>query len=505
MRFLSLLLIISTIISLSACRSDFETVASNGSLTFSKDTIFLDTVFSSVSTSTYALKVYNRSNNDINIPTINLAKKQNSKYRMTVDGSSGNQGKEFKDITLLAKDSLYIFIEATASITDANTKDFLYTDRIEFDAGNNLQKVELVTLIQDAIFLYPKKTATSTETITIDGKPEKGFFLDKNDPINGNELHFTNKKAYVIYGQAAIPENETLIVDPGSRVYFHSNSGLIVSKNASLQINGTVSTTKKLEGEVVFEGDRIEPLFDNIPGQWSAVWFLEGSKNNSIDHLTLKNANIGLLVENNAGTTFSIKNSQIYNCTNYGLQAKNTKIIAENLVINNCGLASLSCTYGGDYKFTHSTFYNNWSGGNSPLAVSIDNFNTGATPEIKALTQASFNNCIIYGSGFNQLSLNKKEGAAFEYAFNNCLIKYSETTTNALFQFATDVAHYNQIILNKDPKFYNQGLNNFNIDKTSSAFAKGNSAYLVPKDITGAARTSPPDLGAYQNKDFPKN
>ena len=113
MRFLSLLLIISTIISLSACRSDFETVASNGSLTFSKDTIFLDTVFSSVSTSTYALKVYNRSNNDINIPTINLAKKQNSKYRMTVDGSSGNQGKEFKDITLLAKDSLYIFIETT--------------------------------------------------------------------------------------------------------------------------------------------------------------------------------------------------------------------------------------------------------------------------------------------------------------------------------------------------------------------------------------------------------
>jgi hypothetical protein len=497
MRSISLLLIVATIILLSACRSDFETVASSGRLEFSKDTIFLDT------TSTYALKVYNRSNDDIHIPTINLRKRTNSKYRMTVDGSSGNQGKEFKNITLLAKDSLYIFIEATASITDASTKDFLYTDQIEFDAGSNLQKVELVTLIQDAVFLYPKKTATSTETITIDGKAEKGFFLDKNDPTNGNELHFTNKKAYVIYGQAAVPENETLIIDPGSRVYFHLNSGLIVSKNASLQINGTASATKKLEGEVIFEGDRIEPLFDNIPGQWSAVWFLKGSKNNSINHLTLKNASIGLLVENNAETTFSLKNTQIYNCTNYGLQAKNTKIVAENLVINNCGLASLNCTYGGDYTFTHSTFYNNWST-SSPVAVSIDNYTLGATPEVNALTQATFNNCIIYGSNSNQLALNKKEGAAFEYAFNNCLIRYPETSTNALYQFATDAVHYKQIILNKDPKFYNQGLNDFNIDKTSSAFAKGNIIYLVAKDITGTTRTSPPDLGAYQSKDFPK-
>jgi hypothetical protein len=36
----------------------------------------------------------------------------------------------------------FIFIETTAS-KDANPTDFLYTDQIEFDAGANLQKVEL--------------------------------------------------------------------------------------------------------------------------------------------------------------------------------------------------------------------------------------------------------------------------------------------------------------------------------------------------------------------------
>ncbi|WP_309597813.1 hypothetical protein [Flavobacterium oreochromis] len=29
--------------------------------------------------------------------------------------------------------------------------------------------------------------------------------------------------------------------------------------------------------------------------------------------------------------------------------------------------------------------------------------------------------------------------------------------------------------------------------------AKGNNAFLIPKDLSGINRTSPPDLGAYQH------
>jgi hypothetical protein len=503
MRHITLLFLAGIILSFCSCRSDFETVASTGDLTFSKDTVYLDTVFTNLSSSTYTLKVYNHSKNDINIPTIKFNKGLNSKYRMTVDGAQGNQGKLFENITLLAKDSLYIFIETTVESDNATPTEFLYTDQIEFDGEANLQKVELVTLVQDAILLYPNRNADgTTETLPIGNEKIDGFYLDKNDPIHGDELHFTNKKAYVIYGYAAVPEGEIVTFDPGARVYFHANSGLIVSKNSSIHINGSTSTTDKLENEVIFSSDRQQPDFAYIAGQWGTIWLQDGSTNNKIQNLTLKNATVGLLVENNDGTTTSIKNTQIYNCTHYGIQAKNALIQGENIVINNAGQASLACTYGGNYKFTHCTFYNNWS---SPeqTTVYISNYNLGSTPEAKDLTDATFNNCIIYGSYSNELLLSKKTGATFVYQFNNCLIK-SNITKDPNYQFDTDPAHYNAIILNKDPKFFNPNINNFNIDNSSSAFAKGNSAYTIPLDILGNTRTLPPDLGAYQNKPFPK-
>lgn len=504
MRPIPFLFFIGLFISISSCRSDFQTVPSNGGLAFSKDTIYLDTVFTNIGSSTYRLKVYNRSKNDINIPTIQLGKGLNSKYRMTVDGLQGTNGKQFTNVTLLAKDSLYIFIETTASIADANPTDFLYTDQIQFDSGQNAQKVELVTLIKDAVFLYPKRFADgTTETLPIGDQKIEGFFLDESDPINGNELIFTNKKPYVIYGYAAVPSGKKVVFEAGSRVCFHANSGLIVANNASIHVNGEKSTTTTLEKEVIFEGDRLEPDYENVPGQWGTIWLSNGSTNNLINHLTIKNATIGLLIQNNDGTTISIKNTQIYDSSTYGILAQTGKIVGENIAINSAGLASLACSYGGDYKFTHCTFNNNWNS-SSQVALSLDNFIVGATPETKDLSQATFNNCIIYGSYTNELALSKKATATFVYQFNNCLIKYDASTTNSSYQFQTDPIHYNGIILNQNPKFYNTNQNKLNIDATSGAFAKGNTSFIIPLDIIGNTRTSPPDLGAYQSMPFPK-
>jgi hypothetical protein len=508
MRQFTLLFFIGILLSICSCRTDFETVASTGDLAFSKDTIYLDTVFTNVGSSTYRLKVYNHSKNDIRIPSIKLAKGLSSKYRMTIDGMQGTEGKLFNNVDLLAKDSLYIFIETTANIADANPTDFLYTDQILFDGGTNLQKVELVTLIQDAIFLYPKRFANgTTETLPIGDEKIYGFYLDENDPVNGNELTFENQKPYVIYGYAAVPSGKNVTFDAGARVHFHANSGLIVANNASINVNGAISATDKLEKEVIFEGDRLEPEYADVPGQWGTIWLTDGSTNNNLNHLTIKNATLGLLIQNNDGTTVQIKNTQIYNSANYGILAQTAKINGENLAINNAGQASLACSYGGNYSFTHCTFNNNWNS-SQQLAVLVSNYILGAIPEVKDLTAATFNNCIIYGSYSNEMSLNKKTGASFVYQFNNCLIKFDNTSSpfvnNPDYQFDTDAAHYNFIIRNKDPKFLKISQNKLNIDETSAAFAKGNPAYLIPVDIMGNTRTLPPDLGAYQNKPFPK-
>jgi hypothetical protein len=493
-----LFFLIGILVTVCSCRSDFETVASKGDLVFSNDTIYLDTVFSTISSSTYQLKVYNKSNEDIHIPSIKLSKGLNSKFRMTVDGMSGNQGKLFQDVTLLAKDSLYIFIETTVNAADANPTDFLYTDQIEFDSGANLQKVELVTLVKDAVFLFPQRLANGTkETLVVGGKKLEGFYL------KDSQLHFTNQKAYVIYGFAGIPTGKTAVFDAGARVYFHANSGLIVGNNASVQINGSQSATSQLENEVVFQGDRLQSDYANVTGQWETILLNEGATNNIINHLTIKNASIGLLIQNNNGTNVNIKNTQIYNSAHYGILAQNGNVVGENIVINNAGEAALACEYGGNYNFTHCTFNNNWNSSNQ-MAVALSNYKLGAVPEANNLSKATFNNCIIYGAYSNELELNKKTTAAFEYQFNNCLIKFDSKSAaaNPLYQFTTDATRYNGIILNQDPKFQSSIKNKLNIDGTSPAVAKGNLNYLIPLDILGTTRTVPSDLGAYQNKPF---
>ena len=134
-RLLYFIITFSLVLLWSSCRKDFEFSPSTGDLQFSRDTVYLDTVFTNIGSSTYNLKVYNRSNNDIVIPSVKLALGDASSYRLNVDGMSG---KTFANVEILAKDSLYIFIETTVDIADvSNTKQFLYTDQIEFDGGGN--------------------------------------------------------------------------------------------------------------------------------------------------------------------------------------------------------------------------------------------------------------------------------------------------------------------------------------------------------------------------------
>src|SRR6476620_11214087 len=108
MRKLLFLFFTGLLITLSSCRNDFEFEPSTGGLEFSRDTVYLDTVFTNIGSSTYRLKVYNRSDNDISIPKIQLQRGVSSKYRMMIDGMTGDtgaEGKVFSNVEMLAKDS----------------------------------------------------------------------------------------------------------------------------------------------------------------------------------------------------------------------------------------------------------------------------------------------------------------------------------------------------------------------------------------------------------------
>ena len=519
MRRLLLLLLIGFAVSLTSCRNDFDFESRTGGLEFSKDTVYLDTVFTDIGSSTYTLKVYNRSDKNISIPSLRLKDTTASKYRLMVDGIAGQV---FENVEILAKDSMYIFVSVTAEVADANPTDFLYTDKILFgeESNPNHQKVELVTLIQDAYFIYPGRVQNPDETYTYDelnlgvdgdGNPIsiRGRFLEETHPANGNELHWTNTKPYVVYGYAAVPPNKTLVVDPGARVHFHAESGLIVANNASLHIEGEPSNTNALEKEVIFEGDRLEPNFSEVPGQWGTIWFSQGSTNNQIKNLTIKNATVGMLVTGNDETstpTLNIENTQIYNCSNVGILARDGNIEGRNVVINNCGQASLACTNGGSYDFTHCTFANYWSSPSQTCLV-MDNediiVNNINTPTL--LTNTNFKNCIFYGSSNLSIKLTKK-GGVFDYNFKNCLIKFVDSNNlinNELYDFPNNSNYINCIIARNSstnrPDFKDARNNELIIGEDSAARGSADFTYSTgTSDILNQSRSDPSDMGAYK-------
>lgn len=517
MRSIYFLLLLSGIIAVSSCRNDFETTLSTGDLRFSKDTIFLDTVFTNIGSSTFNLKVYNDSDEAITIPTVRLGEGEASNYRLNVDGVPG---KTFENVEILANDSIFVFVETTVDIleTGTATNQFLYTDQIQFDQAGLQQEVELVTLVQDAIFLFADRDETTgiVETLTINGVDtalEGRYLLD-------DELTFTNEKPYVVYGYMAVGDPtgntpKTLTMQPGARVHFHADSGIIVADNATLTINGALSTDEiALENEVILEGDRLETIFSEVPGQWGTILLTDGSVNNSVNYATIKNATVGILNESSTDTgapNLTIANSQIYNASAVGLLNRFSTVEAHNTVVNNCGQFSLLVQIGGSYNFTHCTFGNSWNSSfRSTPAVFLDNtLTTNDAILVGELSEANFVNSIIYGNQSEEIGFNNDTAAPFNFKFTNSLLRFEDTFGQfdgiAEYDF-NNTALYENVILNQDPDFDNPFENRLRIGEASAGNNLGlqSAALLFPTDIIGTDRTSAPDIGAYQSIVLPE-
>ena len=434
-----------------------------------------------------------------------MGRGESSFYRLNVDGVPG---KSFENVEILAKDSIYIFIETTIDYNQVVNP--IYTDSIVFNSSQLEQDVKLVTLVEDANFLFPSKSSEGIiETIKTGVDSEgndlriQGFYLDDNTT-------FTNEKPTIIYGYCAVSKDKTLTIEAGARVHFHANSGLIIDKDATLNIEG------ELDNLVVLEGDRLEPYFTDVPGQWGTIWLRAGSKNNSIENAIIKNASIGVIMDSIGSTTepaLTLKNTQIYNSSNYGLLGRETNIYGENVVINNSGQISLACIIGGTYNFSHSTFTNYWSNSLRQYpSVLVNNFFTyyeGETEvaETRDLIEANFTNCIIDGNSNIELLLDKVEGSLFNYNFKNNLIRFNDYNNNyegiAEYDF-DNVTHFSNNIINGESDFKNPSENELIIGTNSDANGKAleENSTVIPLDILGVSRSIPADIGAYQHITF---
>jgi len=431
-------------------------------LRFSQDTVLLDTVFSSVRSETYALKVYNQENKDVSIPRIYLENGANSWFKINVDGTAGS---DFHDVPIRAHDSLYIFVEIAPQAI--NSSDMLADENLIFNTLNNTQSVKLLALIENADFYYSP-----------DGKTEIS-----------SDLVWNNAKSKVIYGNLKISNGAKLTISEGTRVYFHKDASLTIDEGSELDINGTLGK------EVILRGDRNDPKYDSLPKNWGNI-SLSSHATAKVNYAIIKGGTDAFVLEPNS--QLEISNTQIYNFFDAGIYAVGAAVTGKNLAMNNCGNADLML-YGGNHDFTHCTFANFWDNftpASSYAAYLSNTYNNQPYP-----INAVFKNCVFWTGDYsnrNSLYFNQSEQAAFVYLFDTNLIKNSSSEIKI-----DGNPNFINTILNEDPLFAHTSFTQtlLNLKLNSPALGKGKLTYAnaVPYDIKGVQRTSNPTLGAYQN------
>ena len=448
----------------------------NLKLHFSNDTILFDTVFTSLGSATQALMVYNRTNSNLKISDIKLEGGSNSPFRINVDGQPGT---DIQNIEIRSRDSLYIFARVTIN-PNSTTNPFIVQDSILFQVNGNSQYIKLVAWGKNARYILADHQTS--------GFPPYKIVADSLQTT-----HWDNKLPYVIYGYAVVNSYGKLIIDPGTHIYFHKNAGLWVFANGQLEAEGTTSNP------IVFQGDRLDSSFSDLPGQWDRIWIMEGpsGKNNIIKNAVIKNGFIGIQAESFYHPTQNqliLDNVVIKNMDGMGIFSKNYNISGKNVVVGDCGAYCMALTGGGNYQFIQSTFADYWpySVRNNP-AVFLNNFITDTNNQnIPNNMHFNLGNSIIYGYNSDEFGTKMISGADSAYFLDHCLVK----TTLSM----SDANYFNQIIKNTDPLFKNIEKQNFRIDTLSPAIGKGdpNISVNAPYDILGNPRGTAPDLGAYQ-------
>lgn len=456
------------------CRKDEQfNDDSDFRLEFSADTIYFDTVFTTVGSVTLQAKVFNNSNDYINISSISLGAGSNSNFRINVNGLEGTS---FTDVEIGPKDSIFIFAEVTVDPNNSFNP-VVIEDSINFIINGNHQKIHLVACGQDAYFHFPDHPETE--------------YLPAYSLVSGV---WNSDKPHVVYGYAVVDEDSILTISAGTQVYMHNNAVLWVYDGGTLQIYGAK------DNEVTFQGDRLDDYYKDLPGMWGKIWLSAGSKNNIIDYAIIKNGRIGVHVDTlgaSVNPTLTMTNTIIDNMSTACFVAQGSYVKAENCVFGNAGYFSVLLNIGGNYDFRHCTMGNYWSHGTrSASAIVLNNYyeDVYGVTQIRDLTNAYFGNCILYGANEDELLLDKySSGGIFNFHFDHCLLKTSMNVS---------VSGFTACIQNQNPAFTDTQLQAFTINSGSAAIDAGDASVTdtILYDILGNPRIvgPAPDLGAYE-------
>lgn len=466
-------LMLTVLAGLAACTDDDSfTTSPNNLLTFSQDTVSLDTVFSTVPSAAKSFWVYNHSGDGIRLTSVALSNGSQSGFRVNVDGRylSADAGYSVSDLEVRNKDSIRVFVELTSSETGMEGPQEVSDDLVFNLESGAQQQVNLNAYSWDALLL-------------------SDVHISKDSTISAGT------KPVVIYGGITVDSAATLTLGPGLTLYFHNDAGMEV--NGTLISNGTASEP------VTLRGDRIDNMFDYLPydrtpGQWQGVHLSGSSYGNVLRYTDLHSAYNGLVADSSdvEEDKLTMEASTIHNCQGYGLWAANAKMTLTNVQISNT-LEDCLHLEGGDVSVNACTlaqFYPFDSNRGASL------FFSSQLP----LVNLSVINSLITGYADDMLMGEQADTLnAFNYAFDHCIIRTPKVTT-------ADSVHLTNVIYEDIEDTVSAGEKNFKVfdtenlvydfslDSVSEAIDQADPTTAPTLDRLGQTRDDLPDIGAFE-------
>lgn len=381
------------------CWQDEEfSTAPTDLLRFSTDSVNFDTVISGQPTNTRTFMVYNPNARSLRISRAFLGRGTESVFRVNIDGTFLENG-EASNFELYAEDSLRVFLEMTAPVSDSD-EPVAVEDELTFvlESGQT-QSVTLTAYGQDVVVL-------------------KGWTVTADTTL-------TARRPYQVYDSLVVAPDVTLNLPAGARLYFHPDARLIV--------HGTLRAEGALGNEVLMRGDRMGNMFSNqpydlIPGQWGGIVLTSGSYGNIFNYCDIHSGSFGLRCDSAdvSREKVRIENSVLHNVSGDVLTARACSLFVGNSQLTNAG-GNCVTLYGGSSRFVHCTIANFYAfTGGRGVALSYTNAD-GSIPY--PLHQAEFLNCLITGYGEDEIMGAQSADHVdlpFNYLFRNCLLDTPE-------------------------------------------------------------------------------
>ncbi len=474
-------------LSLSSCVEENVSYDESLELTFSCDTLVMDTLFAEQQSVTGRFMIYNENKNALNITSIRMAGGESSYFRFNVDGRIAGRGEALKDIVIKGRDSLFVFVEMTPPSTD-NEPYIVLFDSLLFECNNRIKDVKLMAVGSDARVL---RSHIYTSNATID-----------------------SVRPTLVFNYIYVAEGARLTITEGVKLYMHGGANIVV--DGELECRGT------FEHPVVIRGDRFDCIndadqtpYDQTPNQWGGIYLQNAQSHNIIENTHIRGASIGILLvgANRSEPVLELRNSVVHNSGAYGVYSQQGSLVIENSEISNCGESCIA-QLGGTLRMAHTTvanYYRYASRKNASVRILNYVMQNGVRLTFP-VTSAVIENSIIFGGNSEELELGQDTTSVTDYnvLLSHTLIKGKRVESERFVdcRWARSQNERNGI----DTVFVNTNINNiaetgyfnFHLDSLSCARDCGSTSVstLYPLDLDGKERNADgkPDLGAYEKQ-----